>query len=228
MNDSLTAAYTLTRMMNAFAAQYISATGNKIKEMHIEASGLTSYDPMAIKMAAAAGIAQSYGKLNGKGDLPALGFLQKEGIDVYATEKKGARPGLASRVSVNYRLEDGVNILFQGEIEPTETGGIAYTLKTVDGFSGKGIPLMATQYVVSEHPDIPGQIGRFGSMLGNEGFNITHLDLMGRNHGAINRLITSAVAGDKTVGGTLLNKINAETGAGSRATVVDLRNYHSS
>ncbi|HII65386.1 TPA: hypothetical protein HA295_01255 [Candidatus Woesearchaeota archaeon] len=222
MDASLTQAYDLTRIMGAFATQYIAGIGRTIKSMRVDASGLVSYDPMALKMAAAAGSALVQNRLNGRGDLPALGLLESDGIKVYAAELKGARPGIAPQISLTYGLDDGTSFLFSGQSEPTENGEKIYFLKTIGAFSGRGIRLMPTCYVLAEHQDIRGQIGHVGTAIGNHGMNIAQFELMQGNDG--NNLIACSIGQPSDISG-LLGKIQADTGLGSKALFINLATY---
>lgn len=229
IDDKVKDFYNLTRIIAAFATKYITYNNGKIKYVKVLASGLPSYNDRALSMGASAGTAFSLDKL-GNGDLPAKGILKDEGIVVDAEQIEGARPGVSSRITVEYRLKSGEKIDFTGHIDPEAEQIRRYSITRIGNFKGRGTELYNVQYILAEHPDEPGKIGTTTTAIGKYGLNIERgqMNMGSKDNGEKNLAVYPVLKKDKPdfdVPPKLVGEIKNGLGQSGKVTYIDLRKY---
>jgi hypothetical protein len=228
----------LTRILAAFATQYKFLIEPQIKSIKVLASGLPVYNPVALSMAAAAGTAFSLHLLGNDDryiDLPARSILKEEGIEVDSKNVQVARPGVPSKITLEYELGSGEKKVLTGQIDYEAETNMRYSIKGIDTFTGRGFELHPIQYILVEHDDVPGSLGAAATAIGNYHFNITRGQInfgsdikIGRNLMVFP--VVSVHEGklkDTKVPPPLLGAIMNRLGESSIATEIDLRRYKS-
>lgn len=170
--------YNLTRIAAAFSIQYVQQyTSLPIHKVTVIARGVPAYDSRALTMAAEAGIAVGFDRLKGHTDLPAHSIVDELGITVYAQQVKGAEAGFTPRIILEYMLSSRKKIRFVGQLEKDAEEGSRYAMKQIDKFGEHGLgrfSLQPTNYILASHKNIPAQLGRAASVIGEDyGFNIS-------------------------------------------------------
>ena len=233
IDDNLRDAYNLTRVMAAFATQYVTQSSDGIKSVNVLTSGFPSYNQVALSMAASAGTAFSLGKLNGNSDLPADSIMKEAGINVGATEIEGARPGISSQIILEYELASGKKERFVGQIDTRLRESRKYNLNEISHFTGRGTALYRTQYILVEHPDEPKYMGKVTTAIGEHNFNIAkgQVNLGSEDRPDLNMLVCPVHLKEKLntpVPETLLADIRTKVeGVGGRVIHINLSGYQS-
>lgn len=241
IDDRIRDAYNLARITAAFATKYLIFNKEGIRHIKVLASGLLSYNDIALSMAASAGTAFGLGKLNEDSnlpagsilkDLPAGSILKDIGIDVSTYQIEGARAGTPSRITLEYELngDKHMKINFTGQIDPEAEQTKRYSIKRIGDFTGRGTPLYPIQYILAEHPDKPGMIGLTTTEIGSHKFNIERgLISMGIEGNGEKNLAVYPVLKKKdpyfSVPPELLGEIKNRLGKSGKVTYIDLRPY---